>query len=105
MHKKNNLKKTLFTIFVTTVYLLMIVVLILQALTPGKESSNISGSVGDVLDNVITDIQKPEAEIIDVDGVEILSLTVSGKTLDTDELTLYVGSSGKVNSKVTKTDK
>lgn len=104
MHKKNNLKKTLFTIFVTTVYLLMIVVLILQALTPGKESSNISGSVGDVLDNVITDIQKPEAEIIDVDGVEILSLTVSGKTLDTEELTLYVGSSGKLNAKVTPKD-
>lgn len=101
MRKRTSIKKTLFTIFVTAVYLLMIIILIGQALTPGEESSIISDDVGNTIDNVLTEIQKPEAEVVDMEDVKILSLTVSGEQLNTDELTLYVGSSGKINAEVT----
>ena len=104
MHKKKSKKlsifKLLFKIGVITAYIGLITILILQALTPGSESSNISNSVGDKLDEIVTDIQKPEAEFVGVESVTFQSLTVSEENLSEDEITLFMGATGKINGKV-----
>ena len=104
MRKKKSVWQILYKIGVTFIYIAIIAVLIIQALTPGNESSDISDSVGDKIDEVVTDIQKPEVERVDVESVEILFLKVSGELLDTDEMSLYVGSSGSLQCEVTPDD-
>lgn len=81
-------------------YVGLIIVLIVQALTPGSESSNISNNVGDKLNNVATEIQKPEADIFAVESVKITSITVGGKALDLDDPTIQIGQSAMIGSKV-----
>lgn len=81
----------------------LILVLIIQALTPGTESSNISNAVGDKLNDVVTDIQKPEAETVGVEEVKLLSLTVEGEEY-TDDIVICVGQSGTVNCRVLPDD-
>lgn len=81
-------------------YVGLIIVLIVQALTPGSESSNISNNVGDKLNDVATEIQKPEAEIFAVESVKIASITVGGKALDLDDPTIQIGQSAMIGSKV-----
>ncbi|MBR3875155.1 MAG: VanZ family protein [Clostridia bacterium] len=81
-------------------YVGLIIVLIVQALTPGSESSNISNNVGDKLNDVATEIQKPEAEIFAVESVKITSITVGGKALDLDDVSITVGQSAMIGSKV-----
>lgn len=81
-------------------YVGLIIILIVQALTPGSESSNISNNVGDKLNDVATEIQKPEAEIFDVESVKIKSITIGGKALDLDDVSITVGQSAMIDSKV-----
>lgn len=81
-------------------YVGLIIVLIVQALTPGSESSNISNNVGDKLNDVATEIQKPETDIFAVESVKITSITVGGKTLDLDDPTIQIGQSAMIGSKV-----
>lgn len=81
-------------------YVGLIIILIVQALTPGSESSNISNNVGDKLNDVATEIQKPEAEIFAVESVKIASITVGGKALDLDDPTIQIGQSAMIGSKV-----
>ena len=81
-------------------YVGLIIILIVQALTPGSESSNISNNVGDKLNDVATEIQKPEAEIFDVESVKIKSITIGGKALDFDDVSITVGQSAMIDGKV-----
>lgn len=81
-------------------YVGLIIILIVQALTPGSESSNISNNVGDKLNDVATDIQKPEAEVFEVESVKITSIKVDGKVLDLNDLCLFVGQSAMIYSEI-----
>lgn len=81
-------------------YVGLIIILIVQALTPGSESSNISNNVGDKLNDVATEIQKPEVELYDVESVKIKSITVGGKALDLDDPSILVGQSAMIGAKV-----
>ena len=99
MAKLKNVFKFLFQAGIILGYILAIVVLVWQALTPGRESSNISNSVGDKIDEVITVIQKPVVEIVDVESVSITSITIDGKNYDKD-ITLSISQSGTVKCKV-----
>lgn len=91
--------KTLLKAGIIAAYLGLIVILILQALTPGKESSQISNSVGDKINDIAGEINAPEVEIIKPESVKISSVTVSGKKYKED-ITLSIGESGTVNGKV-----
>ncbi len=55
-------------------YLVCIAVLVTQGLTPGSESSKLSSSVGDQINDIVSGVHKPEAEIIDVTGVKANSV-------------------------------
>lgn len=103
MSKSKNVFKFLLKAGIIIGYIGLIVILILQALTPGSESSNISNSVGDKFDEIATDIQKPEAEAVLVEDVKILSLTV-GKNEYEEDIILYIGQSGTVDCKVYPSD-
>ena len=104
MTGSHNVIKTIIKAGIIAAYIGLIVVLILQALTPGKESSAISNSVGDKINQVATGINKPEADIIGVSGVEISSVTVSGKKYKKDNIYITLGSSGRINSTITPSD-
>lgn len=99
MAKLKSVFKSLFKVGIIFGYILLIIILVWQALTPGKESSDISSSVGDKLDEVITDIQKPVVESFNVQSVSITSVTLSGKTYN-ENITLHIGQSGTINCKV-----
>ncbi len=102
----NKKLKTIATIFFTCCYIFCVGLLVWQALTPGSESSNISQSFGDQLNNALTNITKPVVEKVSVSSVEISSVTQSGESVeiqsgdDYDYVILSVGSSAKVNSSV-----
>ena len=103
----NFMKKALILavkVFIIAAYLAMITVLVVQALTPGSESSDISQDFGDRLDDVITEIKPPETTTVAVTGVKIESVTVSGKTNKGDEIEILLGSSGKINGKASPAD-
>ncbi len=100
MKKKGNVWRVLYKLGVTLAYVAMIVVLCWQALTPGSESSDISNSVGDKLDDVITEIQKPEAERVDVEDLTIDGILISGKTVSFEGLELLASSNGKLQCTV-----
>ena len=85
-------------------YIALIIVLILQALTPGHESSAISNSVGDKINDVITELDRPEVEAVKMQSVELDYITVSGEKYKEKEITIYLGSSGSINSKITPAD-
>lgn len=104
MRKKKSIIQPLITVCVVLIYVAMIAVLIAQALTPGTESSEISDSVGGVIDDVITEIETPEAEHVNVEGLEILSVKVSNDLYLDEALTLYAGSTGKINCEVSPSD-
>ena len=91
MNKAWNVFKPLVKIGVISAYILMIIILVAQALTPGNESSNISNSVGDKINDVVTEIQKPEVTVVNVSEVNITSLTILGNL---DELVNLFG--GKI---------
>lgn len=99
MNRSKSVFKFLLKAGIITAYIGLIVILILQALTPGSESSNISQSVGDKVNNVVTDINQPNIESVDVEYIEIVSVTISGKKYYED-ITLSIGESGMVNGKV-----
>ncbi len=101
MAKKRSVWHILYKIGVTLAYLAMIGILCWQALTPAKQSSDLSDSVGDKLDDVITDIQKPEAERVEVDGLTIDSILIGGKPLSFDTLQMLANSTGKLQCTVT----
>ena len=95
--------KNVFKVFIRTAmiigYLSLIVVLVWQALTPGHQSSDISSSVGDKLNEVVTEIKKPVVEIVNVESISISSVTVDGKKYS-ENITLSISQSGTVNCKV-----
>ncbi len=104
MNGKTNVWKILYKIGVTLAYIAMIVVLCLQALTPATQSSDISNSVGDKLDDIITDIQQPESEPVDIESFTIDSIVVAGKTLDPQGVVLLLGQKGKLQCTVLPED-
>ncbi len=104
MTNSKSVFKTIVKAGIIIAYIGLIVVLCLQALTPGKESSQISNSVGDTINDVASGLAKPEAEEIKVSDVEISSATVSGETYMDDEFSIPLGSSGRINSDVTPAD-
>ena len=81
-------------------YVVLIALLMLQALKPGNESAQISNSVGDKINEVATDIQKPEAETVSMESVRISSVTVSGKKHSGDSVPLFIGETGTVNTSI-----
>ena len=85
---------------VIAIYIAMIAVLIAQALTPGKESANISQSFGDKLNDAIGEISTPESSKVSVTGVEISYVTVGDEKLKGESLTLSIGDYGKIKAKV-----
>lgn len=100
MQKSKNILKFLLNAAIIVCYIALIIVLILQALTPGRESSNISTSVGNKFNEIVTDIKKPVVETVKVESVSISSVTIGSKKYDKD-ITLYIGQSGTLNCKVT----
>ena len=92
--KKQSIWSRLFTIGVVCAYLGLILILVLQALTPGHESGNISTNVGDKIDDTLTQIEKPEAEFIDVSDLSIQGLRIDGELFKNDGV-LAVGQIGK----------
>ncbi len=93
--------KFLFKAGIILIYIALIAILIRQALTPGTESSDISNSVGDKFNEVVTDIQKPEAEFIKIEGLSIGSIIIGKEKHEGNELNMFIGQSGTVNSTVT----
>lgn len=92
--------KLLLKVGVMCAYFGLIVVLMMQALTPGEKSSNISNSVGDKIDQIVTEIQKPQQEHISVESVAIVSVTCLGQTYKGESITLPVDATGKVKTQV-----
>ena len=85
---------------VIAIYIAMIGVLVVQALTPGEESADISQSFGDKLNDAIGEISTPESSKVAVTGVSISSVSVDGEKLEGDSISISLGSSGRVNGKV-----
>ncbi len=102
--KVNKILKFLFKAGVMCVYVALVVVLILQALKPGDESSAASNDFGNKLDNVMTQIDTPKVENIDAESVEITSLKFDGKTYSGQNIVVAVGASGEIKSKVLPSD-
>jgi uncharacterized protein YjdB len=96
-----NVLKNIIKAGIIIAYIALIIVLILQALTPGQESSAISNSVGDKINDVVTEIDRPEAETVKIQNVDLDYITVSAEKHKEKEITLYLGSSGSINSKIT----
>lgn len=99
--KSINIWKILYKIGVTLAYLACILVLCMQALTPGKQSSDISNGVGNIIDDVMSDIQQPEVEFVAVDGLTVDSMVISGKAYSFHDLTMLAGNKGKIQCTVT----
>lgn len=104
MKSFKSIVKNVFKVGVILAYIALIIVLIMQALTPGSESSNISKDFGDKIDQVATDLSKPEAEVKPVVSVELVSVTISGNEHLDDNITIYLGQSGSISSKVLPSD-
>ena len=85
---------------VIAIYIAMIGVLVVQALTPGEESADISQSFGDKLNDAIGEISTPESSKVAVTGVSISSVSVDGEKLEGDSISISLGSSGRVNGNV-----
>jgi len=98
--KANKIFKFLFKAGVTCVYLALVVALILQALKPGDQSAAVSHEFGDRLDSIMTQIDTPKVENIDVESVEITSLKFDGKTYSGQNVVVGVGADGEIKSKV-----
>lgn len=89
---------------VIAIYIAMIGVLVVQALTPGEESADISQSFGDKLNDAIGEISTPESSKVAVTEVSISSVTVGEEKLKGDSISVSLGSSGRVNGKVAPKD-
>ncbi len=98
--KFSKIIKTIFKFGVLCAYVALILVLVLQALKPGNESSDVSNNVGDKIDQVVTEIQKPEVTQIKVESVRITSLTASGLKFEGEEISLSLGTVATVKSEV-----
>ena len=95
-----NVLKNIIKAGIIIAYIALIIVLILQALTPGQESSAISNSVGDKINDVVTEIDRPEAETVKIQIVDLDYIAVSGQKYKDKTITLYLGNSGSINSKI-----
>ncbi len=89
-----------FSILIIAIYITGIGVLVAQALTPGSESSNISQNFGDRLDEVVTEIQKPEITEVSVSDISISSITVSGEKYTNAEIPMLLGESGRIKCSI-----
>ena len=98
--KANKIFKFLFKAGVTCVYFALVVALILQSLKPGDQSAAVSHEFGDRLDSIMTQIDTPKVENIDVESVEITSLKFDGKTYSGQNVVVGVGADGEIKSKV-----
>ena len=96
--------KNLVKIGVICGYIAIIVVLIIQALTPGSESANISNTVGDKINDVVTEMQKPEITVVNITEVMISSVTILDEKLDDENITIPLGETGKISTKVSPSD-
>ena len=99
MKRRLKIFKTAINVSVILIYIAMIVVLMLQALTPGEESANISESFGDRLNEAVGEISPPESSKVSVEGVEISSVAVIDEELFGDSVTLKIGDLGKINAR------
>lgn len=89
---------------IITAYVGLIIILILQALTPKQESAEFSEIVGDKINDVTTGITVPKPEVIAMQGVTLDFVTASGNKYTETELTISLGSSGSIHSKITPID-
>ena len=101
MKKKAKPLLTAIKSLIIMIYVGLIIVLVVQALTPGEESSNISQNFGDRLNEAVGEISTSESSKVSVDGVEISSLTVDGEELFGDSVTMRIGDLGRINGRVT----
>lgn len=97
MKKKAKPLLTAIKTLIIMIYVGLIIVLVVQALTPGEESSNISQDFGDRLNDAIGEITTPESSKVSVEGVEISSVTVGGEELSGDSVTMNIGDLGRIN--------
>ena len=97
MKKRSKILLAAIKSLIIMIYVGLIIVLVLQALTPGEESSNISQDFGDRLNEAIGEISTPESSKIAVEGVEISSVTVGGEELFGDSVTMNIGDLGRIN--------
>lgn len=104
MKKKQSIWSRLFTIGVVCAYLGLILILVLQALTPGNESGNISNNVGDQINSAITQIEKPKVERVDVANISIDELRIGDISLSTENATMKVGDTGMIITTVSPAD-
>ena len=100
MKKLGKAIKLIVSSVVIVIYIAMIAVLVVQALTPGEESANISQSFGDKLNDAIGEISTPESSKVAVTGVLISSVTVGDEKLKGDSVSMSLGALGKINGKV-----
>ncbi|MBQ7323482.1 MAG: VanZ family protein [Clostridia bacterium] len=104
MQKKPSIWRLLVTIGSVCAYLGLTLILIVQALTPGKESGNISNNVGDKINSAITQIDKPKVERVDVANISIDALRVGDVSLPTQNATMKAGDTGTLVTTVSPAD-
>ena len=104
MKKLGKIIKITASAVVIAIYIAMIAVLVAQALTPGKESANISQSFGDKLNDAIGEISTPESSKVAVEGVEISYVTVGDEKLEGERISMSLGTSGRINGKLIPKD-
>ncbi|MBR2340965.1 MAG: VanZ family protein [Clostridia bacterium] len=98
--KSARIFRILFTVCCICAYVGLTVILCVQALTPANKSSDISNSVGDKIDEIVTDVSKPIVEIVPVTSVEITSIKVGKKKISVFPAELPLGSSSTLATKV-----
>ncbi|MBQ9715029.1 MAG: VanZ family protein [Clostridia bacterium] len=108
MSKSKGKGKKLFKFFFKAgticAYIALVVVLILQALTPGEQSEQMSEQFGNKVDEVVTQIHQPQNQHVPVQNVVIDSIKIDGKTSDTNTPTIFVGKQGKIYASVLPDD-
>lgn len=102
--KGKKLFKFLFKAGTVCAYIALVVVLILQALTPGEQSGQMSEQFGSKVDEVVTQIHQPQNEYITVQSVKIDSIKIDDKTADENTPTIFVGKKGKIYASVLPDD-
>ena len=96
--------KAVIKVSIIVAYIIAVGILITQALTPKKESANISNQVGNKIDDIVTDIQKPEVTVVNVTEVKISSVTILSKKHTGESVDISLGNTGKINTSVSPKD-
>ena len=99
--------KRISAIFFTCCYVVCVGLLVWQALTPGKESSNISTNFGDAINSALTEIFQPVTQTVDVSSVNIENILIDDEKQEPEQdnnsynyVEIGLGSIVEIGSKV-----